>query len=60
MRLYLHALSRSMRLHLTPSTCACCNGLSRGIHKLDVEGMEAISSRDVRAFEAYLRATGNT
>jgi len=42
------------------SACACCNGLSRGIHKLDLQGMEAICSRDVRAFEAYLKTTGNT
>jgi hypothetical protein len=45
---------------LTARAGSCCSGLSCGIHKLDVQGMEAICSRDVRVFEAYLKATGNT
>ncbi len=53
----IHLLSMSP---LTPCACACCSGLSCGIHKLDLQGMEAICSRDVRAFEAYLKITGNT
>ena len=40
--------------------CSCCSGLSRCIHKLDVDGMQAICSRDVHAFQTYLKSTGNT
>ena len=47
-------------LLVTRCACSCCSGLSRGIHKLDVDGMQAICSRDVHAFQAYLKSTGNT